>query len=76
MTEPAVRRLTDLFERAKFSHHAVDDRMKEEAIAALEAFRDEMRAIGARPEPRTLLPDEVPDLQVVRMFGRSMKGSA
>jgi uncharacterized protein DUF4129 len=74
VTEPAVRQLTELFERAKFSHHAVDHRMKDEAIEALEAFRDEMRAIGARPEPRTLLPEEVPGAPI-RVFGRTMKGS-
>ena len=39
-----VRRLTELFARAKFSHHVVDDTMKEEAIAALAQVRDELRA--------------------------------
>jgi len=39
----AVRRLTDLFSRAKFSQHAVDIGMKEEAIDALEQVRDELR---------------------------------
>ena len=39
----SVTRLTDLFERAKFSHHEVDPEMKEEAIAALVAIRDELR---------------------------------
>jgi hypothetical protein len=32
-----------LFERAKFSPHAIDAQMKEEAIAALESLRDELR---------------------------------
>jgi Domain of unknown function (DUF4129) len=41
--EHSARRLTDLFERAKFSHHAVGPEMKEEAIAALERVRDELR---------------------------------
>ena len=40
----AARRLTQLFERARFSPHAVDAGMKEEAIGALEAVRDELRA--------------------------------
>lgn len=40
----SVRRLTDLFTEAKFSHHAVDAAMKEEAIDALSAVRDELRA--------------------------------
>ncbi len=38
-----VGRLTDLFTRAKFSHHEVDLTMKEEAIGALEHVRDELR---------------------------------
>jgi hypothetical protein len=44
----AVRRLTDLFSRAKFSQHAVDIGMKEEAIDALEQVRDELRETAAR----------------------------
>lgn len=43
----AVRRLTDLFSRAKFSQHAVDVGMKEEAIEALEHVRDELREAAA-----------------------------
>jgi hypothetical protein len=46
----AVRRLTDLFSRAKFSQHAVDIPMKEEAIDALEHVRDELREAAAREE--------------------------
>ena len=38
----AARRLTDLFERAKFSQHAVAAEMKEEAISALETVRDDL----------------------------------
>jgi len=49
----AARRLTDLFSRAKFSQHAVDVDMKEEAIEALEHVRDELReAATAREEAR------------------------
>jgi hypothetical protein len=43
-----VRRLTDLFEKAKFSQHDVDDAMKEEAIAALVRVRDELRQVAER----------------------------
>ncbi len=43
----AVRRLTVLFERAKFSPHEVGEAMKEEAIAALQALQDELRAAEA-----------------------------
>ncbi len=50
----SVRRLTDLFTQAKFSQHDVDVGMKEEAIAALEQVRDELRAAEARrADPRT-----------------------
>jgi hypothetical protein len=41
----AVRRLTALFERARFSEHAIDAAMKEEAIAAVVSVRDELRAL-------------------------------
>jgi hypothetical protein len=41
----AARRLTGLFERAKFSEHSIDARMKEDAIAAVGAVRDELRAL-------------------------------
>jgi hypothetical protein len=40
----AVRRLTLLFERAKFSAHEVDEGMKDEAIATLKALRTELEA--------------------------------
>jgi hypothetical protein len=40
----AVTRLTNLFEHAKFSHHEPDESMREDAIAALVAVRDELRA--------------------------------
>jgi uncharacterized membrane protein YidH (DUF202 family) len=39
----SVERLTELFERAKFSPHAIDAAMKEQAIDALESLRDELR---------------------------------
>jgi hypothetical protein len=41
---PAARRLTHLFERAKFSQHSIDAAMKDEAIDAVVTLRDELRA--------------------------------
>jgi MFS family permease len=43
---PAVRRLTDLFEWAKFSQHTPEPGMRDDAIDALVAVRDELH----RPE--------------------------
>ena len=40
----SVQRLTALFERAKFSPHTIDAAMKDEAIDALEALRDDLRS--------------------------------
>ena len=40
----SVERLTSLFERAKFSPHTIDAAMKDEAIDALEALRDDLRS--------------------------------
>jgi hypothetical protein len=40
----AITRLTDLFEWAKFSQHHPEPAMRDEAIAALVAVRDELRA--------------------------------
>jgi 4-amino-4-deoxy-L-arabinose transferase-like glycosyltransferase len=44
----SVRRLTELFTRAKFSPHAIDAAMKEDAIDALTTVRDELRAAAER----------------------------
>jgi hypothetical protein len=46
----AARALTRLFERAKFSQHAVGAEMKTEAIAALERVRDDLLAATALAE--------------------------
>jgi Domain of unknown function (DUF4129) len=46
----AVRRLTDLFEWAKFSQHDPEPSMRDEAVDALAAVRDELRA----PAPVTV----------------------
>lgn len=40
----AVRRLTSLYERARFSPHTVDSSMKDDAITALEGLRAELNA--------------------------------
>jgi uncharacterized protein DUF4129 len=56
----SVRRLTDLFTEAKFSHHAVDAAMKEEAIDALTTVRDELRA---RREEAQAAPTSTPQLE-------------
>jgi hypothetical protein len=39
-----VHRLTDLFEWARFSHHEPEPWMRDEAVEALIAVRDELRA--------------------------------
>jgi hypothetical protein len=46
-----VRRLTSLFERAKFSRHTIDQAMREEAVAALRAVRSDL-AEAVRAEER------------------------
>jgi hypothetical protein len=51
-----VRKLTDLFTWAKFSHHDVDETMKLEAIAALEEIRDDLRQAVRRAAERALEP--------------------
>jgi hypothetical protein len=44
----SIARLTDLYERAKFSLHEIGPEMREDAIEALTAVRDELRgAVGA-----------------------------
>ena len=40
--ESSARRLTALFERARFSTHEIDESMRADAIAALTAIRDEL----------------------------------
>jgi len=45
----AARRLTDLFERAKFSQHEPAESMRDEAIDALVAVRDDLRRPEAAP---------------------------
>jgi hypothetical protein len=43
----AVARLTGLFEQAKFSLHDIDRSMKDDAIDALRAIRDDLQAAPA-----------------------------
>jgi cbb3-type cytochrome oxidase subunit 3 len=50
----SVRRLTELFTRAKFSAHRVDAGMKEDAIDALATVRDELRAAEERRREKAL----------------------
>jgi hypothetical protein len=50
VSDRAARALTDLFERAKFSQHAVGPEMKEQAIDALETVRDDLLAAEALAE--------------------------
>jgi tetratricopeptide (TPR) repeat protein len=50
---PAARRLTELFQLAKFSDHDIDSAMKGEAIRALAEIRDDLRARAAEAEPRS-----------------------
>jgi len=45
----AAERLTTLFEWAKFSHHEPEPRMRDEAIDALIAVRDELRRPASDP---------------------------
>jgi len=48
-----VHRLTDLFERAKFSRHTIDQAMREEAVAALRAVRSDLaEAVRAEEHER------------------------
>ena len=44
MNADAVRTLTDLFEWARFSHHEPEPSMRDDAVDALVAVRDELRA--------------------------------
>jgi hypothetical protein len=57
-SESAVRDLTALFERAKFSRHPVGPEMKGQAIAALVSVRDDLRAVNALERPAARLPAE------------------
>ena len=50
VSDRAARALTDLFERAKFSQHAVGAEMKDEAIDALQTVRDDLLAAKALAE--------------------------
>jgi hypothetical protein len=50
VSDRAARTLTDLFERAKFSQHAVGAEMKDEAIEALQTVRDDLLVAKALAE--------------------------
>lgn len=60
VTEDAVAKLTSLFERAKFSEHAIGPEDKGEAIDALVELRDQLRTINQPLDKPQLRPEEVP----------------
>ena len=47
-SQASIRRLTDLFEQARFSRHTIDGEMKLEAIGALTALRAELDGAAER----------------------------
>jgi len=47
----AARRLTDLFQRAKFSQHEPEESMRDDAIDALVVVRDDLRRTAPEPVP-------------------------
>lgn len=60
VSEDAVAKLTSLFERAKFSEHAIGPEDKGEAIDALVELRDQLRAINEPVDKPALRPEEIP----------------
>lgn len=52
VSKRAAGRLTALFERARFSEHAIDHATKDDAISALEQIQDELAADEAEGEAR------------------------
>jgi len=60
VSEDAVTKLTSLFERAKFSEHAIGPEDKGEAIDALVDLRDQLRVINDPRDKPALLPEEIP----------------
>ena len=55
-SESSAKRLTDLFEWAKFSTHDVTERMRLEAISCLTELRDEIRSSAAEASLVVLRP--------------------
>ena len=67
VSRSATSRLTALFAQAKFSSHDVDPAMKQEAIAALEAVREDLRAAELLAEHRRMTAgDATHELGTVR----------
>ena len=61
VADPAHVEPIDLFSRAKFSQHVVDVGMKEEAIAALEQVRDQLREgtpVEEAPDAEAVAPGQ------------------
>jgi hypothetical protein len=52
----SVHRLTDLFERAKFSRHTIDHAMRQEAVDALRAVRSDLAAAVRAEEGAGVAP--------------------
>jgi MFS family permease len=63
-SEKAISELTDLFAEAKFSEHSINQSMKERAISALVAVRDDLRAVHA--EDRPALKQVPPEFEAAR----------
>jgi hypothetical protein len=63
--EEAVGQLITLFDRAKFSQHAIDEGMKKDAIEALERVRDELRLAARRSAAEHDVETETPSGQAV-----------
>jgi hypothetical protein len=49
--EPAIRRLTELYEFARFSQHEVDEAMRADALESLAAIRENLLAQAPDPAP-------------------------
>ena len=50
--EPGIRRLTDLYEYARFSQHEVDEAMRSAALESLAAIREDLLVPAPDPAPR------------------------
>ena len=47
-SQEAARRLTDLFQKARFSHHAIDEPVRQAAFEALSQVRHDLEPKGGR----------------------------
>ncbi|MDQ4144526.1 MAG: DUF4129 domain-containing protein, partial [Actinomycetota bacterium] len=53
VSEESARRLTELFEEAKFSTRAIDEPMRQEALGAIRAVREEIAGRAEAPETKS-----------------------